>query len=310
MRHPLDPELARALADLPVQDFADLAACRERSAGLAGDYDWSGRSDLTVRDVALDRGDGSILTVRVIAPVGADADAPVLLSIHGGGFCLGHPRLDDSRNAELAARAGVVVVSPDYRLAPEHPYPAGLDDCHAALRWIVSGGLGRSRGRRIGVLGDSAGGGLAAALALLVRDEGEVELAAQFLLEPELDARLETESMIGGTDTPVWFLSNARRSWDFYLGGREPDGYASPALARIVAGLPRTYLAVNQVDPLRDEGLDYAARLLRAGVPTELHCWPGAFHGFTTIEHARLSRDALAELVRVVSGYLRAPGPA
>src|SRR5699024_9338356 len=105
-------------------------------------------------------------------------------------------------------------------------------------------------------------------------------------------------------EAPVWFLSNARLSWEYYLAGRAPDGYASPALARSVAGLPRTYLTVNQSDPLRDEGLAYASRLFRAGVLTEVHCWPGAFHGFTTIEHARLSRHALADLIRVVTDYL------
>jgi acetyl esterase/lipase len=137
---------------------------------------------------------------------------------------------------------------------------------------------------RIAVLGDSAGGGLAATTALLARDRGGPPLAMQVLMEPELDDRLVTHSMTNGADTVGWSYAQAALSWSYYLGNAEtPPLHAAPARTEDLSELPPAYVTVCELDCLRDEGLEYAARLLRAGVSTELHCWPGVFHGFQSL---------------------------
>lgn len=304
----LDPELAAALPFLPVQDFGDLARCRTRSSGVKRPFHRSSTPQLEFNDIVIPRPDGSALEVMVISKPATRAWAPVLLHIHGGGFALGDPSFDEAENAEIVDRTGATVVSPGYRLAPENPFPAGFDDCCTTLKWMVSADLSWSHpDRSFAVMGHSAGGGLAAATALWARDISGIQLAAQILLEPELDPRLRTISMTDMVDTPIWFRSNAELSWRFYLANQEPNQYAAPALAESLAGLPRTYLSVNQIDPLRDEGLEYAARLMNDGVLTELHCWPGAFHGFMSIRSAQLTHRAMDQLVTVIKTYLAPP---
>jgi acetyl esterase/lipase len=206
---------------------------------------------------------------------------PAVISIHGGGFAVGSMSLDDRVNAALAVNVGVVVVAVDYRLAPEHPFPAAADDCYATLVWLSDGASGLSVDRdRIAVLGDSGGGGLAATTALLARDRGGPAIAFQVLLEPELDDRLQTHSMRTGTNTVGWSQQQAVLSWRYYLGGASvPPLHAAPARTQDLSGLPPAYVTVGELDCLRDEGLEYASRLMAAGVPTELHCWPGVWHG-------------------------------
>jgi acetyl esterase len=187
----------------------------------------------------------------------------------------------------LVERAGVTVVAVDYRLAPEHPYPAGLEDSYAVLQWALD--KGDEYGidpERLGVLGESAGGGLAAALSLLARDRRGPHLTAQFLDAPTIDDRLDTPSMTTLSDTPAWQSVNSPHSWRYYLqctaesGGTSVQIYAAPARATVeeLSGLPPAYVTAYQIDPTRDEGLDYARRLIQAGVPTEVHHYPGAFH--------------------------------
>jgi acetyl esterase/lipase len=192
---------------------------------------------------------------------------------------------------------GAVVVAPEYRLAPEHPYPAGLEDCYATLQWLAAhADEWQVDPERIAVLGDSGGATLAAATALLARDRGGPQVALQVLLEPALDDRLQTRSMFEGTDTVMWNSANAAHSWRFYLGGQAATPYAAPARMDDLVGLPPTYLTVNELDPLRDEGLDYAFRLLGAGVSTEVHCWAGAFHGFNMVATAAIAQRSAAAL--------------
>ena len=192
------------------------------------------------------------------------------------------------------------MVTPEYRLAPEHPFPAGVEDCFAALQWTV-GNAGQLHvdPDRVAVGGQSAGGGLAAAVALLARDRGGPSLCFQFLGNPELHHRLDTASMRAFVDTPLWNRPNAELSWEYYLG---PDNgpvspYASPALASDLGGLPPAYVTTMEFDPLRDEGIAYALRLLEAGVTVELHSFPGTFHGSTLIPTAAVSRRAHEELL-------------
>lgn len=274
----LDPDLAGIIAAIPDlgDSLDDLPAARAMLAAMAesgGEVDLSG---LEVADLPLTAYD-SPASVRVYRPSGATAPLPGLLHVHGGGFCLGSVDLEHAVSADLARSLGVVVASVEYRLAPEHPYPAGLEDCYAGLRLLA--GLDGVDPARLGVHGQSAGGGLAAATALLARDRGGPALAFQSLGVPELDDRLDTPSMRHADAMPMWSRSQGAKSWEFYLGGQDADGYAAPARMADLAGLPPAYVVTCELDPLRDEGIAYAARLLAAGVSVELHSYPGAFHG-------------------------------
>jgi acetyl esterase/lipase len=185
-----------------------------------------------------------------------------------------------------------VVVSVDYRLAPENPFPAGLEDCYAALSWFSTHAaeLGVDP-ERIAIHGGSAGGGLCAALALLARDRSGPSIAFQYLGIPELDDRLTTSSMTTFVDTPMLNRPTAIHSWDAYLGPgrRSTDNvppYAAPARATDLTGLPPAYISAMEFDPLRDEDIAYATALLAAGVPVELHLFPGTYHGSSVIANA------------------------
>jgi acetyl esterase/lipase len=162
---------------------------------------------------------------------------------------------------------------------------------------------------RIAVGGQSAGGGLAAAVALLARDRGAWKICFQFLGIPELDHRLETPSMRAFVDTPMWDRPNAELSWSYYLGGAtdEVSPYASPAVAADVSGLPPAYVTTMEFDPLRDEGVLYALRLLQAGVSVELHSYPGTFHGSGLVTTATVSKRAGVEMMDALRRGLQVP---
>ena len=219
---------------------------------------------------------------------------------------LGSIDSEHATNVALAKALQVVVVAVEYRLAPEHPYPAGLEDCYAALSWMSENAdsLGVDPDR-IAVYGQSAGGGLAAALALLARDRGGPSICFQFLGMPELDDRLQTTSMKNFTDTPLWSRPNAILSWEYYLQGEHKRGaddvpyYAAPARAADLSGLPPAYVTAQEFDPLRDEDLIYAMRLLEAGVSAEVHMFPGTFHGSILIRAAEISRLQEEEMITV-----------
>jgi acetyl esterase/lipase len=249
--------------------------------------------------------------VRIFTPAGAGGRLPGLLYIHGGGFVLGSVDASHDDALCIAAEVGAVVLSVEYRLAPEHPFPAGLEDCYAALTWTAANAadLGIDPGR-LAVGGESAGGGLSAATALLARDRGGPALCFQLLGIPELDDRLDTPSMRAFHDTPIWNRPNAELSWDYYLGegvrgtaGVSP--YAAPARAEDLTGLPPAYVTTCEFDPLRDEGLAYALRLVQAGVGTEVHHYPGTFHGSGLIPDAAVSRRMAADRLGVLRRALR-----
>ncbi|WP_371846850.1 alpha/beta hydrolase [Massilia niastensis] len=242
--------------------------------------------------------------IRVYRPRHASGALPALLWIHGGGFTLGLPAQDDLFCEQIVETLGAVVVSVDYRLAPEHPFPAGTQDCYAALAWLLTQApaLGVDT-RRIAVGGASAGGGLAAGLALMARDRNEFPLAFQFLLCPCIDDRHVTASSHEVNDDRTWSRAKSLQAWRAYLGERDHgDGlpYAAAARASDLRGLPPTYLMVGGLDLVRDEIVAYGARLIEAGVTTELHVWPGGFHGFELfVPDAPISQAARA-------GYLNA----
>jgi acetyl esterase/lipase len=217
--------------------------------------------------------------VRIYRPVGAAAALPGIYFIHGGGMVLGHVADEDPTAAMLCAEVGAVVVSVEYRLAPEHPHPAPVEDCYAGLVWTAehAAELGIDAGR-LAVYGGSAGGGLTLGTALLARDRGGPALAFMMPIYPMIDERNETPSSHEVTDIGIWDRSANLEAWDWYLGGEPADQYAAPRLAEDVAGLPPAYLDVGTVDLFRDEDIAFAQRLMQAGVPTELHVNPGSFH--------------------------------
>jgi len=278
----VDHELAAVVPLIPDLPFDELDRTRRTLADLIGGLP-ADLSGVIVEDRLVPGAPD--IPVRIFTPESLETEpVPAVLDIHGGGFAVGTVALDDGPNADIVRETGFVVVSVGYRLAPEHPFPAPAEDCYTALCWLVDNAdaLGVDP-RRVAVLGDSAGGGLAATTALLARDRGGPAVAMQVLIEPELDDRLDTPSMLAGADTVGWNNVQAVLSWRHYLGGAGADAYAAPARMADLAGLPPTYLTVNELDCLRDEGLEYARRLLAAGVSTELHCWPGTFHGFAAL---------------------------
>jgi len=297
----LDPELAAAVEFLPKLPMGTPEESRAALRTMLADVPRPPLPDgVTTVDRAVPGPDGNEVPVRVYSPPRDGAPVPAVLYIHGGGFVVGDLDTEHANASSVADGLGVVVVSVDYRLAPEHPFPAGLEDCHSALVWLAdeADALGVDPGR-IAVVGQSAGGGLAAGLALLARDRAGPSLCFQLLGIPELDDRLETPSMIAFTDTPMWSRPSAERSWRYYLGD-QADGdtspYAAPARAEDLSGLPPAYVSTCEYDPLRDEGMIYALRLLQAGVSVELHQFAGTFHG-STILPAAVSRRQQAEMV-------------
>jgi acetyl esterase/lipase len=286
----MDPELAEALQGFPENawDFGDLPVARANFTQMIAAL----RSVLPpVEGVSMadhripgPAGAPNIL-VRVYTPDNRPDTLPGMLWIHGGGYILGNIDQDDLRMQRIARTVGCVVASVEYRLAPEHPFPAPLDDCYAALTWFSSHaakfGVDPAR---IAIGGASAGGGLAAGLALLARDRGEVSLAFQLLIYPMIDDRNVLPASHAITDGRVWNREKNLLGWKAYLGrdGGSSDvpAYAAAYRATDLRGLPPAYISVGDLDLFLDENIEYAQRLLQADVPTELHVYPGAYHGF------------------------------
>ena len=318
MTYNFDPELRPYLELLPARPAGgapvDMATVRayatQMTAAINATADVSG---LSVENHVVSRSEHAPdVPVRVYAPASRDGTVAAILYIHGGGFTVGSVDMEHFNAVRLANELGVVVVSVEYRLAPEDPYPAALDDCYAALEWLHEEAAGlRVDPARVAVVGNSAGGGLAAGLALLARDRGGPPICFQFLGIPELDDRLETPSMQAFVDTPMWSRPSADASWRAYLGDRyggEVPPYAAPARATDLAGLPPAYVSTMEYDPLRDEGILYALRMLQAGVNVEIHSFPGTFHGSTAITTAAVTQRQLQEMVLVLRRALCADG--
>ena len=269
-----------------------LAAMRTAGKQVYDDAAATLPSDVERRDH--DVSDDPHVFVRVHRPVDATGALPCLFHIHGGGYVLGSLDMDDDRFGRHCTELGMVGVSVEHRLAPETPYPGPLHDCYAALLWTHehAGDLGIDVSR-IGIGGISAGGGLAAGLALLARDRGEVPVAFQMLECPMIDDRQTTSSsQLDGL--PIWSRESNEFGWRSYLGelyGTEAiPAHAAPARADDLSGLPPTLVIVGGADGFRDEDITYALRLGQAGVSTELHVLPGAPHGVQMFAESTLAR--------------------
>jgi acetyl esterase/lipase len=313
----VDPEFVEVLAHFPTLQFEDPAAQRRAFQLAANSAEQSGvRSDVqlelgrTVRS-----GDGWEVPLRAYLPSELHTDAGTLVWIHGGGYVVGSADEDDRLCAYLAAEAGIAVVSVDYRLAPEHPYPAGFEDCYAVVT-----ALGTTDGRNAAfadfgrgpllVGGASAGAGLAAAVALRLRDEDLGIVAGQLLLCPFLDSTLSTPSITELADSPVFNAHDAEVCWQHYLGQDRaaPPPYGSPFAAGDLSGLPPAYIAAAGLDCLHDEALEYALGLRRAGVAVEFHTFPGVPHGYTGVApRTRASRRTIRDMLDAVHAMTRAP---
>ncbi|MEK4094015.1 alpha/beta hydrolase [Viridibacillus sp. FSL H8-0110] len=240
------------------------------------------------------------MLVKIYEPVEKNLDKlPAMLWIHGGGYVMGHPDMDDVLCERFVQTAKCVVVSVDYRLAPEHQYPAAIEDCYAGLVWMTNeaDSLGIDV-NRVAIAGASGGGGLTAALAIMARDKGGPSIIFQMPLYPMLDNRNITPSSYEITeDHATWNRANNSTAWSMYLGkendSNEVSPYAVPSRADNLAGLPPTYTCVGQLDLFRDETIEYVTRLAQAGVDVEFQLYPGCFHCFEVfVPEAEVSQRA------------------
>ncbi|MEG9249943.1 alpha/beta hydrolase [Arthrobacter sp. Soc17.1.1.1] len=274
----VDPELLPGLdfseAFPPPTTIDELHSFRSKTTA---DTTYADCSGVTFQDRITDG-----LRLRVFTPAGAGPH-PAIYWIHGGGMIAGSVDHDTPYCTVLSGETGAVVVAVDYRLSPEHPFPAPLDDVHAGLQWLFASAEVLSIDpHRVAVAGSSAGGGLAAGLTLLNRDNGGPRIAFQYLMYPMLDHTHTSNSSREFHDIPTWNRAHSQFAWQCYLGAGQPSPpiYAAPAAAEDLAALPPTLIQVGDLDLFRDEDINYATRLSNAGVPTELHVYPGAYHGY------------------------------
>lgn len=298
----VDPELRSALTGLP-----DLASLSDQTlptlrASMSGAPLADAPDGLDICKVAIKEGrDAPDVSALLYRPTATTTRRPALLYLHGGGYVAGSAQRDDPAVRDLALATGAVILSVDYRLAPETPFPGPLEDAYAGLAWLhgQADALGVDPDR-IAVRGNSAGGGLAAGLAILARDRAQFPIAFLQLVYPMLDDRTPPHPING---RHVWTSPSNTYGWNAYLGSTPrdaPSGHAIPARAEDLSGLPPTWIGCGGLDLFVDEDLAFAQRLMLAGVATELHVYPGAYHGFNLIAGAavsqRFERDLRAAL--------------
>lgn len=307
-RHLVDPELLPLLEMMPPADLAAMDLNELRVASNAR-YAFLGAPAIApvVHTIA---GPGGPLEIYLYDPAPGTPGRAALLHIHGGGMIMGSARVMQAGPAAMAQSLGIPVASVEYRLAPEHPFPAPQEDCLAALTWLAS--LPEVDANRLGVTGESAGGGLAASVALMARDRGGPKLAAQFLTYPMLDHRTGGDHCPYNNPTTgefIWTRGSNRYGWGALKGDYQPadqhKGWFSPSLADDLSGLPPTWIGTGSLDLFYDEDLDYARRLVAAGVPVELHSYPGAIHAFNAVAGSRLAQAYGRDLLGAMAQWLR-----
>ena len=239
------------------------------------------------------------LTVRIYAPKSVTAPTPAVLFLHGGGSVFGCCDSHPDYGFRFVKHTGCQVIVPEYRLAPEYPFPAGLHDCYAALKWMEQSPTIDSS--RIAVCGLSGGGGLCAALAIYARDHGGPDIKLQMPLYPMLDHR-GTESSRRIQDPKVWCDAYNQAAWRLYLGSETPDRYASPALAEDLSDLPPAFTFIGTLDPFLDETTAFFRKLSDCGVPAEIQCYPNCFHGFElSCPESELAQQSIRRTLEVLS---------
>jgi len=305
-RHLVDPELLPLLETIPNFELSVESLPQMRAGILAMQLARPPAGPQPVERMVPGPADSPKVRVLIYRPA-TEGPHPAHLHLHGGGYVMGLPELPPVFSEALVRQAGCVVVSVDYRHAPETPFPGPLEDCYAALGWLYSNAaeLGVDPAR-IAIGGESAGGGLAAALALLVRDRGEIPIRHQSLTYPMLDDRTAIRAeheRTGPQGELIWTPANNRFGWTALLGteagGTDISPYAAPARADNLAGLAPAFIAAGALDLLLNENIAYAQRLAQAGVPVEFHLYPGAYHAFIHSDSrvARLyQRDSVAAL--------------
>jgi acetyl esterase/lipase len=310
----LDPEVAAALAPMaaamagtvppPVGDVQSRRPVLEAIMAQTAVAQPT-PADVSTTDFHVTATDGADVLLRWYVKHGAP-HGPAVVYAHGGGMISGSVTLYDGPVSRYVSSSGVPMLAVDYRLAPEHPHPTPVEDCYSALQWLAehAAELGVDLAR-IAVMGDSAGGGLAAAVALLARDRGGPTVAQQILVYPMLDDR-NTSPDPEIMPFAVWTYDDNITAWRALLGdgvgGSDVPPYAAPARASDLAGLPPCYIEVGQLDIFRDEDLAYARRLSRAGVNVEFHLRPGVPHEFETYAHTSdIAQRAMADRLRVLS---------
>ncbi|MGW5263561.1 alpha/beta hydrolase [Microbispora sp. NPDC004025] len=288
----MDPELEAFIPFLAPVDLDDPVATRESLAERAAARPVPDVAGMEIEDRTVPAAPD--VPVRIYRPREARG---AVVWMRGGGWVFGDLDTEHLWATLIAGASGAVVISVDYRRAPEHRFPAALDDAYAVLTWTARNAawLGVDPAR-IAVGGHSSGANLAAALALRARDEQGPPIRFQLLNEATLDDRQRTWSRRTFTGTPWSTRDRVAAAWRYYLGSAPATPYAAPARATDLSGLPPAYIATAEFDPNRDEDIDYALRLLRAGVPVELHQWPGTFHGSLAILSAEVSQRQIAEL--------------
>jgi acetyl esterase/lipase len=306
---PMDPAFA-LLARQPRELLRDANVARQAVFAARKEAGPYSNLDLQIEDhyVPLANEEKTQILVRIYRGKNTTSTLPVLLYLHGGGFYCGDHLSEEFQCTQYALNAECAVVSVAYRLAPEEPFPAALTDCYRVLEFLWNESLDLNLDRDfIAVGGSSAGANLAAAVALLARDRTGPKICFQMLLVPALDDRLETQSARQFTDVPDFARPEAEMMWRWYLGedAHDVSPYAAPARANDLSGLPASYVLCAGLDPLRDEGLNYAHRLKKAGVAVELHLVPSIPHGFASIPSATISKRLLNEQVEVLRSAFR-----
>jgi acetyl esterase/lipase len=274
-------------------------------------FSWSER--VAVRRHAVRGPDGNTTPVLEIAPNDLSGRAPALVDFHGGGFFFSYAALHLAAAERYAVEGRCRVFFPDYRLSIGHPFPAAFDDCYATLAWVHGNAddLGVDP-QRVALIGDSAGGALAAGVAQKAVDRSENPICAQILVYPVTDHETRTESARRFSDTPFWKTASNRSMWKVYLrdsdhgrsGGKAPaPTYAAPLHRESFAGLPPAWIEVAEFDPLLDEGRQYAGALEAAGVPVELRLAKGAIHGYDLVEGSPTALAMFEERMAAIQRY-------
>jgi acetyl esterase/lipase len=319
---PFDPECAAALAAVPewlsrpvTADTIGTRRAGERMMPLPTDDALRRGGRFTVEERSVPGPEGAPeISLLICLPASASAPTAAVYHVHGGGMIGGNKRTTIPEALDWAQELELAVVSVDYRLAPEHPYPAQVEDCHAGLVWIAAHADELSIDpARVVIAGVSAGGGLSAAVALLARDRTGPALAGQLLLSPMLDDRNDTSSAWQLAGLGVWDRTSNETGWTALLsdarGGPTVSPYAAPARATDLSGLPPAFIDVGSAETFRDESVAYASRLWQAGGVAELHVWPGGFHGYPGLApHARISQETRAMRLRWLQRLLTGAG--